>query len=229
MANRHYHSPVFAVRTPQAFYEQLLASQPDPTTGKPNPAKIAAFLASHPETARALKIIKSQPFSTGFDNATYYGLNAFRLVNAAGGSTPVRWWLAPVDPFKPEDPVQPATQDNYLFDAIIARIRRSPVQWHLIITVAQPGDPTDDATVPWPSDRRRVDVGTLTIDQVQGEARGNCRDINFDPLVLPDGIAPSDDPLLSARSAVYSQSFTRRAGEKKNSTPVQVPETRSGS
>jgi len=32
----------------------------------------------------------------------------------------------------------------------------------------------------------------------------------FDPLVLPAGIAPSDDPLLSARSAVHSQSFTRR-------------------
>ena len=42
-----------------------------------------------------------------------------------------------------------------------------------------------------------------------------ARDINFDPLVLPDGIAPSDDPLLSARSAVYSQSYTRRAGEQK--------------
>jgi catalase len=221
--------PVFAVRSPQAFYEQLLASQPDPTTGKPNPAKMGAFLASHPETARALKIIRAQPFSTGFDNATYYGLNAFQLVNAAGSSTPVRWWLAPVDPFKPEDSAQSATQDkNYLFDAIIARIHRGPVQWHLIITLGQPGDPTDDATVPWPSDRRRVDVGMLTIDQIEGEARGNCRDINFDPLVLPDGIAPSDDPLLSARSAVYSQSFTRRAGEKKNPSPIQAPETGRG-
>ena len=93
------------------------------------------------------------------------------------------------------------------------------------MTVGQPGDPTDDATVPWPRDRRRVDVGMLTIDQIEGEARGNCRDINFDPLVLPDGIAPSDDPLLSARSAVYSQSFTRRAGENKNPSPVQAPET----
>ena len=41
-----------------------------------------------------------------------------------------------------------------------------PLQWHLIVTVGQPGDPTDDATIPWPSDRQQVDVGTLTIDQM---------------------------------------------------------------
>jgi catalase len=43
--------------------------------------------------------------------------------------------------------------------------------------------------------------------------------------VLPAGILPSDDPLLSARSAVYSQSFTRREGEPKQPsaiTPAQV-------
>jgi catalase len=62
-----------------------------------------------------------------------------------------------------------------------------------------------------------VDAGTLTSDQVENEETGPCRDINYDPLVLPSGIAPSDDPLLSARSATYSQSFTRRAGE------IQVP------
>src|SRR6202795_2809309 len=31
--------PVFPVRTPEAFYENLLASKPDPVTGKPDPAK----------------------------------------------------------------------------------------------------------------------------------------------------------------------------------------------
>jgi catalase len=35
---------------------------------------------------------------------------------------------------------------------------------------------------------------------------------------------PSDDPLLSARSAVYSQSFTRRAGEKKAPAAISPSE-----
>ena len=215
--------PVFAVRTPEGFYDQLLASKIDPATGKPDPAKMTAFLAEHPETVRAMTIIKAKPFSSGFADATYNGLNAFRFANGAGVSTPVRWSMVPVDAFAPEEPAA-AQNKNYLFDALIARLRRGPVQWHLIITIGQPGDPTDDATLAWPDTREHVDVGTLTIDSVVDEARGSCRDINFDPLVLPNGIAPSDDPLLSARSAVYSQSFTRRAGETKEPSAVTPAE-----
>jgi catalase len=78
------------------------------------------------------------------------------------------------------------------------------VKWRLIVTVGHPADPTDDATIPWPKDREHIDAGTLTIDQIENEAQARCDNINFDPLVLPFGIALSDDPLLSARSAVYS-------------------------
>lgn len=213
--------PVFPFDTPQAFYDNLIASQPDPNTHRPDPEKIAAFVASHPEFARAVKIIQSQKVSSGFDNSTFNGLSAFRFINVDGVSTPVRWSMVPMDAFKPADTPQSANPNkNYLFDDFIARIHSAPVQWRLILTVGQPGDPIDDATIPWPENREHVDAGTLTLDQVEAEAPGNCHDINFDPLVLPVGIAPSDDPLLSARSAVYSQSFTRRAGEKREPSAI---------
>jgi catalase len=213
--------PVFPFNTPQAFYDNLIASEPDPNTHKPDPGKMAAFVAGHPEFARAAKIFQSNPPSSGFDNSTFNGLTAFRFVNADGASTPVRWSLVPVDAFKPADSAPSVNSDkNYLFDDFIARIHSGPVQWRLILTAGQAGDPTDDATIPWPENREHVDAGTLTLDGVEAEAPGNCRDINFDPLVLPVGIAPSDDPLLSARSAVYSRSFTRRAGEKKEPSPI---------
>ena len=48
--------PVFPVNTAQAFYDNLIASQPDPNTHKPDPEKMAAFLASHPETVQAISI-----------------------------------------------------------------------------------------------------------------------------------------------------------------------------
>jgi catalase len=213
--------PVFPFRTPLAFYEQLLASKPDPATGKPDPSALSLFLAGHPETVRAMAIIKAKPFSSGFADATYSSLNAFRFVNAAGESTPVRWSMVAIDPFAPASPAT-GQDKNYLFDAFTARVQRGPVQWRLIVMVGQPGDPTDDATIPWPQTREQIDAGTLTIDRAQDEAHGACRDINFDPLVLPDGIAPSDDPLLSARSAVYSVSFRRREGEKKQPSAIQV-------
>jgi catalase len=94
------------------------------------------------------------------------------------------------------------------------------------ITIGQTNDPTNDATIPWPDARGEVDVGTLTLDHVESEETSPTRDINFDPLVLPEGMAPSDDPLLSARSAVYFRSFTRRAGETKRPSAVTPSEVR---
>src|SRR5262249_39014696 len=89
------HLPVFPFRTPDAFYEQLFAFRPEPGTGQPDPAKMQAFLARHPQTAEALKVIKSQPAPSGFGDATFHSLNAFRFINAIGHSTPVRWILTP--------------------------------------------------------------------------------------------------------------------------------------
>jgi catalase len=219
--------PVFPVRTPEAFYEQLLASAPDPKTGKPDPDKMKSFLASHPESERALGIIKKRPISSGFANSTFHSLNAFWFVNSAGESKPVRWILAPEQPFEPARGPVPK-EKNYLFDALIAEIRRQPLRWHLIIIVGQPGDPTDDATIPWPDSREQVDVGTLTLERAESDDTSPATALNFDPLVLPPGIAPSNDPLLSARSAVYSQSFTRRAGEPKPSSPITPAEVSEG-
>jgi catalase len=218
--------PVFVVNTPEGFYEQLVASRPNPETGKPDPVKMKAFLTRHPETVRAIAVINGRRVSSGFDNSTYNSLDAFRFVNAAGTSTPVRWSMVPAQPFESETTTQAAqVNKNYLFDALIARIHSQALQWHLTITLAQPGDPTNDATIAWPESREQLDVGTLTIDHIASEEDGQCRDINFDPLVLPSGISPSDDPLLSARSAAYSQSFTRRAGEAKEPSAVTASET----
>jgi catalase len=57
---------------------------------------------------------------------------------------------------------------------------------------------------------------------VSSEATGSCTDINYDPLVLPSGIESSDDPILSARSAVYARSFTLRAGEQREKAPSAI-------
>ncbi len=214
--------PVFVVRTPQAFNEFNVASSPDPATGKNIPGAMNAFLARHPETAAALQVIGTHPFSSGFGDSPYYALDAFRFVNAQGESTPVRWFVKPDQTFGPNSAA--ATGKNYLFDGLIAQLHAKPLRWHLMLTIGQPGDPTDDATAAWPPDRPQIDAGMLTINTIESEATSPTRDINFDPLVLPDGISPSDDPLLSARSAAYSQSFTRREREHKEPSAISTAE-----
>lgn len=217
--------PVFPFATPASFYAQMLAFRDDPATGKPDPVKVRIFLDRYPQTTRALAAIRAQPVASGFDNSSYNSLDAFRFVDGEGRSIPVRWAMVSEQPFAAEDPKAAAQPDkNYLFDALMARIAQGPLQWHLVVTIGQPRDPTDDATVAWPADREQVDVGTLTVNRLVGEAEGVCRDVNFDPAVLPAGIELSDDPLLSARSAVYAQSYERRASEVREPSAVRTPE-----
>ncbi len=215
--------PVFAVNSAQAFYEQLLASKPDAATGNPDPQAMKAFLDRHPETERALAIIASRPVTAGFADSTFNSLDAFRLVDEGGRSTPVRWAAVPLEPPPAETPAASGGPDkNYLFEDLIAQIHRRPLKWRLMIIVGQPQDSTVDATIPWPADRAQIDAGTVTLDTVSSEDGGPCTDINFDPLVLPPGIEPSDDPLLSARSATYARSFSLRVEERRAKPPSAI-------
>jgi catalase len=205
--------PVFPVATPLAFFEQLQAQRPDPATGKPDPAKVAAFFASHPETAAFRAWAKTAKPSASFATESYWSLNAFVFVDAQGKRQPVRWRMA-ADTTDAGDGAGKAGDANYLAADLADRLARGPLRWQLQVTLANPGDPTNDATKAWPTDRRTIDAGTLVIDATQAQASGACRDINYDPLVLPAGIEASDDPLLPARSAAYADSYLRRTSEE---------------
>jgi catalase len=200
--------PVFPDDSPQSFYDRLVATAVVPGTGKPDPAAMTRFYASHPPAARAMAILKQHPPTPGFADSIFSGLNAFYFVSQSGVRTPVRWKLIPLQQALPS-----TSGPDALFDPLVRQLRAAPLRWRLVLTVGTRDDPTNDATLPWPADRRTVDAGLLTLDSVDTEAKGNARDINFDPLVLPPGIEPSDDPLLSARSAVYAASYRRRTGE----------------
>ena len=97
--------PFFAVATPAGFHAQLLASRPDPATGKPDPAKMAAFLERYPEAARFQAWAKSAPWSSSWANTEYNGVNAFRFIDAQGRSRFVRWSMQPQAAFR--TPIEP--------------------------------------------------------------------------------------------------------------------------
>ena len=207
-------SPFFAVSTPQAFAEQTVASRPDPATGKPDPAKMQAFLKRHPEAANFMAWAGSAPWSSSFANTAYNGVHAFEFTNAAGESRFVRWSLVPQAPFEPLPPEQRAAAEaSYLTNELATRLAHGPLRWTLELTLAEPGDPIENPSQPWPETRQRVAAGTFVLERAYDQATGDCRDINFDPTVLPVGIAPSRDPVLAARAAAYSVSFNRRQRE----------------
>lgn len=205
-------TPVFVVNTPKAFYENLLASRPDPATGKPDPARLKAFFDAHPESAPFRAWTKAHPGTSSLLNTQFYSINAFRLIDAHGQNHLARWAMVPELPAAPLDPAQ-KNDKNALQDDLLQRLAQGPARWHLQIQLAAPGDPEDDATRAWPSERLSVDAGVLTLTRAIDQGDGPCRDVNFDPTILPRGIQVSSDPLLAARSGAYSRSYNLRTHE----------------
>ncbi len=216
--------PVFVVSPPEEFFEQALAADIDPTTGKPNPAAMQRFNATHPDTAAFNAWAQTAPWTTSFADQAYNSLNAFRFIDGSGATHAVRWSLLPTEPAHIVNAADRAhLTPNFLEQDLTQRLSQGMLRWHMVVTLAAPDDPTNDATRAWPDDRLHVDVGTLVVERAEAEANGPCRDLNFDPLVLPAGIEPSDDPLLPARSSTYAKSFDRRTADA-----AQYPHTAPG-
>ena len=203
--------PFFPVSTPQAFYELLIAS------ASKDPEAMKTFAGAHPEIAAFGAWAKSAPWTGSYAEDRFNSLNSFVFADNSGAEKTVRWSLVPA-----AQPVLVSPDDlakrgpDFLEQEITERVRGAPQRWTLVVTVANPGDPIADPSKAWPEDRRTVDVGTLTVQHIQPERDGPCRDINFDPTVLPSGMRTSDDPFPAARSSVYAKSFDRRTAEAKD-------------
>ncbi len=203
--------PFFPVSTPQAFYDLLHAS------ASKDPHAMQTVVAAHPEIAAFGAWAKSAPWTGSYAEDPFHGLNAFIFVDNAGAQHAVRWSLLPtVQPvsISPEDLGKRGP--DYLEQEIAERVHGGPLRWNMVVTVANPGDQTADPSKAWPEDRRAVTVGTLVVQQVLAEPDGPCRDINFDPTVLPSGITTSDDPFPAARSSAYRVSYDLRTAEAKD-------------
>ena len=83
----------------------------------------------------------------------------------------------------------------------------------MIVTIGEPGDSEDDPTVLWPAGRREIKAGTLTLTSFASDRTSGAYGINFDPMVMADGIGPTNDPILRFRSSSYAISHSRRLTE----------------
>ncbi|WP_093387194.1 catalase family peroxidase [Variovorax sp. OV329] len=205
--------PFFPVATPQDFYalQQAGARKDDPNAMK-------QFAASHPSLREFGAWAASAPFTSSYAEDRFNSLNSFVFTNAQGQDQTVRWSFIPAAAMVAVSPEELKQRDpDFLRKEIVQRVAAAPQKWRLVLTVANPGDHTADPTRVWPEDRRKVDVGTLVVSKVQAEADGNCRDLNFDPTVLPVGMRTSNDPFPAARSAAYAVSYDRRTAEAKDS------------
>jgi catalase len=203
--------PVFPVSTPRAFYQLLLASK------SKNPNAMKTFAGAHPEIAAFGAWAKNAPWTGSYAEERFNSLDSFVFTEGSGAEHTVRWSLLPAVQPVAVSPADLAKRGpDFLEQEIAERVRGGPQRWTMVVTIANPGDPTADPSKAWPEGRRTVAVGTLVVQQVEAERDGPCRDINFDPTVLPSGMKTSDDPFPAARSAAYARSYDLRTAEAKD-------------
>jgi catalase len=198
----------FPVATGEEFRDLLKAvSESGPDAKKPT--ALEQFVATHPAAATAGKTAKTP---SSLARQTYNGVNAFIFVDKDGKRQPFRFRFEPAqgeDILSAEDAAK--RDPNYLMAGIGPSIAKDPAKFRVLAQLAEAGDPTNDATKPWPADRRTVDLGTLTVTKTVPDSAEAEKALLFMPNNLTDGIEVSDDPLIDARVQAYAVSFSRRS------------------
>jgi catalase len=205
-------APIFATASPASFRDLLLAAKPDPKTGQPDPEKLKAFATTHPDAMPATELASHHTPTANYYQATYFSIHTFKFIDAKNTEHMVRWRFVPRDGTKEMTAAEmKAGPRDFLEKNLIERTRKGPAVWDMIVYVGEPGDPEDNPTLAWPESRTHFTAGTLTITQATSQQKGMaCEPINFDPLRMADGIAPTNDPVLLFRSPAYAVSFGKR-------------------
>jgi len=206
-------TPIFGAAQPQTFLDAIVAMRPDQATGKRAPEKMRAFRESHPDSLPQAEYLAQHNPPPSYANSAYFGIHTFHFVDGKGRVTRVRWRFMPRDGEKQlSDEQMTRMPHDFLEQALLDRVAKGPIRWDMYIAIGKPGDSEVDPTIAWPDGRKQVKVGTLTLVSAMSQQGAECAGINYDPLVMADGIEPSRDPILNFRSAAYAISFSRRMG-----------------
>ncbi len=207
-------APVFGAATPEQFLGRLESLGPDPETKKPNPDKIKAFADANPEVLLQGKYFASQPVPASFGKVNYWGVHAFAFVDASGKKQFGKWIFEPVGGTQGlSDDEAKAKGPDFLLADLRERVAAGGVAFDFNLQLAQAGDKIDSAVVPLPDDRKKVNLGRLTVKSVAADSTGPCVTITYNPMALPKGVEPSTDPMLAARAAPYAVGLGRRLTE----------------
>jgi len=208
------HTPMFFAAVPQTFLDKFIALTVDAATGKPDPAKFKAFVASHRDNDGQAKFLSENNPPPSYANCAYYGIHTFKFINQSHVTTLVKFRFVPRDGEKQlSDAELRSAPRDFLEKALIERTHKGPIHWDMILTIGEPGDPETNPTILWPKTRKEINAGTLTITSGTPSSEAGSYRINYDPLVIADGIAATDDPVLLFRSPSYATSYTRRLQE----------------
>lgn len=204
--------PVFFASSRESFLSFLQARRPDPATGQPDPSQVAAHAQRHPESQTQARLLASHAAPRAYTSATYFANHAFLFTNAEGHTRPARLWLRPLDGEQRLSEADELRLGPRFLDATLRqRLSAGPAEFELQAQLPAPGDDIDNPTALWQGQPRRLALGRLRVDALDGDA---CDALVFLPTRLPAGIAAGADPLLHLRAPAYQSSWLDRTGAR---------------
>jgi catalase len=204
---------LFIANSIDQFLELVDAAQPIEPGGPPNLDGLKMALAANPNSFAVFQMRAASPGPVSFAHTTFHAVHAFRFLNAANAETHVRCHWIPMDGERGRPLEELVALDvEILFQEFRERIVSRPARFELVLELAEPGDPLNDATALWPEGRTMVPIGELVVSEPTTEAEIGDALMNHDPTMLVDGIEATDDPILQIRRGVYEVSAARRSG-----------------
>lgn len=141
-------------------------------------------------------------------NVAYHSIHTFYFKDKSGKMIPARFKFVPKNgvKFVGEEEAKKLA-DHYLEDRFKQDVSKKPIEYTMILVLANPGDIIDDTTALWNGRHKEIEVGTLSVKQYDGK---DCNVDVYMPITLPKGVGEPEDPLFQVRNETYINTFSRR-------------------
>ncbi|HEY3333086.1 MAG TPA: catalase [Capsulimonadaceae bacterium] len=221
--------PVFFIQDGIKFPDLIHAAKPEPNNEIPQAATahdtFYDFISLTPESMHMLMwIMSDRTLPRSFSTMEGFGVHTFKLINAEGKATFVKFHWKPVagahslvwDEAQKIAGKDPDFHRRDMWDSIAAG---NFFEWDLAIQTIPDGDEGQfdfdvlDATKLWPEELIPVRrIGRMTLNRNPDNYFAETEQVAFSTTNIVPGIDFSDDPLLAARNFSYQDTQLSRLG-----------------
>eukprot|EP00877_Chromochloris_zofingiensis_P011194 jgi/Chrzof1/6328/Cz18g04130.t1 len=228
--------PVFFIRDGIKFPDMVHALKPNPKNHIQENWRIADFFSHHPESLHMFTFLLDDiGIPLNYRHMEGFGVHTFKLLNAAGKETYVKFHWKPKCGVKCllEDQAVVVGGTNHshatkdLYDSIAAG---DYPEWTLMIQTMEIPDEDKfdfdplDVTKVWPEDVFPLQpVGRMVLNRNPDNFFNDNEQLAFCPALVVPGVTYSDDKLLQTRVFSYADTQRHRLGPNYLLLPVNAP------
>ena len=204
----------YSRESPCTKFKQLVRLQqprPDPNPGEVLSPYPGALTFADANDYAKLPVFQDSTVGApaSFARAAYHAIHTFIVTGDDGVRRWVRFSWMPTVGVLNTDPRQPPRND-FLRQELIDRLAAGPAKFTLMMFIGEGGDNFNSSAEAWSTHRRRIFMGTMTLDKVADDQVADNERLSYNPCRVVEGIDLSDDPILRARQHVYEVSRKRR-------------------